>query len=274
MVGAKTVVFQHDHELYLAPLSGIERPVARAELPLGWTRGGLYTYRYHGRELLLRSDTGALLKIIARRPSGSDYVVANGRLYFIVHGALVSARGARTRRLDSLARIGMSQSPWFQSVGRLIELQDDHRLVVLRPDGSVFAWTPLPHRQGESESISSSLVAAPHGNAVAFAAATGESNDPVAAQRAHDTETVFLLRPGAQMAVPVHTERVAFKVCERGASLQWHGNWLLYGNSEGSLAAIDTASAHHAIELSRLVHSLPGTRNGFMAYWGQQPFEL
>ncbi|HWE13299.1 MAG TPA: hypothetical protein VG365_07300 [Solirubrobacteraceae bacterium] len=273
-LGPHTVAFQHDHKLFLAPLRGAERPVARAELPLGWTRGGLYTYRYRGRELLLRSDTGALLKTIARRPLGSDYVVANGSLYFITHGVLVSAHGARTQRLASLASLGVSAGPWLQSLGRLLELQDNNRLVVLRPDGSLFAWTPLPRSQGQSESISSSLVAAPHGSAVAFAAAAGGADNPDAARPAHGTETVYLLRPGARMAFPAHTERVDFKPCERGASLQWHGHWLLYSNSEGNLTAIDTTGAHHAIELSSLVHSLPGTRDGLSATWSEQPFEL
>jgi hypothetical protein len=266
------VAFQHDHKLYLAPLRGAERPVARAELPLGWAHGGLYTYRYQDRELLLRSDTGALLKTIARRPLGSDYFVAHGSLYFITHGVLVSAHGTRTRRLASLRGLGLSAGPWLQSLGRLIELQDNNRLVVLRPDGTEFAWTPLPRSHGQAESISSSLVAAPRGSAVAFAAAAGESNDPDAARRAHGTETVLLLRAGARLAVPVHTERADdFNVCERGASIEWHGSWLLYSNSEGNLVAIDTTSVHHAIELSRLVHRLPSARNGFSAYWRGQP---
>jgi hypothetical protein len=251
-VGPHTVAFQRDHKLYLAPLGGVERPVARAELPVGWTRAGLYTYRYRGRELLLRSDTGALLKTIARRPLGSDYVVANGNLYFITRGVLMSARGARIEALASLAGLGLSAGPWLQSLGGLLELQDNSRVVVLRSDGSVFAWSPLPRSQGESESISSSLVVASQGSAVAFVAAAGESNDPDAARRAHGTETVFLLRPGARTAVPVHTERVDFKVCERGASLQWHGRWLLYSNSEGNVAVIDTTGRHRAIELSSL----------------------
>ena len=147
-------------------------------------------------------------------------------------------------------------------------------MVVLRADGSEFAWTPLPRSRGESERISSPLVVAAQGDAVAFAATAGESNDPNAARRAHGTETVFLLRPGARTAVPVHTERVDFKVCERGASLQWHGKWLLYSNSEGDLAVIDTTGIHHAIELSSLVHGLVGTRDGFSASWSGQLFEL
>lgn len=194
--GRHTVAFQHDHQLYLAPLTGAERPVARAELPLGWTRGGLYTYGYRGRELLLRSDSGALLKTIARQPLGSDYVVANGNLYFITHGTVMRARGARIQRLASLAGLGLSAGPWLQSLGRLLELQDNNRVVLLRSNGSEFAWTRLPRSRGVTESISSSLVVAAPGDAVAFTAAAGESNDPRAIRRAHGTETVFLLRPG------------------------------------------------------------------------------
>jgi sugar lactone lactonase YvrE len=207
------------------------------------------------------------VKTVARQPLGSDYVVANGSLYFITHGVLMSALGTSIRRLASLAALGISPGPWLQSLGRLLELQDNSRLVVVRPDGSEFAWTQLPRTQGQAESISSSLVVAPRGNAVAFTAAAGESNDPNSARRARGTETVYLLRPGGRVAVPVHSERVDFKVCERGASLQWHGKWLLYSNSEGNLAAIDT-SGHDAIELSGLVHGLPGTRDGFSASWG------
>jgi hypothetical protein len=274
MASSHAVAFQHDHKLYLAPGTGAERPVAARELPLGWTRGGLYTYRYQGRELLLRSVTGRLLKVIARRPLGSDYQVASGRLYFISRGVLMSARGARTRRLASLAGLGLSADSWLQPLGRLVELMDNNRLVVLRPDGSEFAWTPLPRSQGESESISSSLVVAPHASAVAFSAAAGESNDPNAAEPGHGTETVYLLRPGARMATSVHTERVDFKVCERGASLQWHGKWLLYSNSEGNLVAIDTTGAHRTVEVTRLVKGLSGTGDGFSAYWSGQPLEL
>lgn len=270
MASSHAVAFQHDHQLYIARLGGVERPVASREMPLGWTHDGLYTYRYQGRQLLLRRDTGTLLRTIARRPLGSDYFVANGRLYFIVQGVLMGAGGVRTQRLASLASLGMPDT-WLQPVGRLLELQDNRRLVVLRPDGFVFASTLLPRKDGQPESISSSLVLAPDASAMAFTSASGESNDPAAAHRAHGTETVYLLRAGAHTATPEHTEPVAFKVCERGASLQWNGSWLLYSNSEGHLAAIDTTDPHHAIELSGLLRSLPGTRNGFNANWTGVP---
>ena len=253
-LGPHAVAFQHDHRLYLAPLKGAERPVASRETPLGWTHGGLYTYRYQGHALLLRSDTGALLKTIARRPFGSDYFVMNGSLYFITQGVLRSASGARIQRLASLRSLRMP-GPWLQPLGRLLELQDNSHIVVLRPDGSVFAQTPIPRGQGQAEGISSPLVVAPDGSAVAFAAA-GVSAYPDAAGQAHGTETVYLLRAGAHKAVPLHTERVDFKPCGRGASLQWHRNWLLYSNSEGSRVAIDSVGAYRAIELTNRVRSL------------------
>lgn len=266
----RIVAFQHDHELYVAPLGGAERPVAKREMPLGFTHGGLYTYRYAGRELLLRSDTGALRGTIASRPLGGDYLVAGGRLYFIAHGALMSALGPRVRRLALLSNLGMS-SVWLQSIGPLLELQDNRRIVVLRPDGTVFASTPLPRRDGKAETISSSLSPAPSASAVAFTAAADEPSDPRTQRRTRGAETVYLMRPGSRIALPIHTEHVVFRVCERGAALQWHGHWLLYSNSEGHLAAIDTTAVHHAIRLASLVRSLPGTRDGFSASWSGQP---
>ena len=221
--------------------------------------------------MLLRSDAGRLVKTIVTRPFGSDYFVADGSLYFISRGVVMSARGTRIRRLTSLGSIRMS-GPWFQPAGRLLQLQDNSRLVVLRPDGSVFAWTRLPREDGRVESISSSVVVeAPDASAVAFTAAASATSSPDGAQRAYGTETMYLLRPGARTAVPVHTERVGLNSCEGGASLQWYGRWLLYDNSEGNLAAIDTVGAYRAIELGGLVRGLPGTRDGFSTGWGGQP---
>jgi hypothetical protein len=270
LVSSRAVAFQHDHKLYVARLGGTERPVARREQPLGWTTGGLYTYRYQGRQLLLRDDTGALMKVIGRRPLGSDYQVANGSLYFISRGVLISARGTHVRRLASLSRLGLSARPSLAPLGRLVELQDDHRVVVVRPDGSVFAWTRLPRSHGQAESVSSSLVVAPHASAVAFTAASGPTGGRDAAGRTHDTETVYLLRSGAHRPTPLHTERTSFG-CGRWAGLEWHGRWLLYSSTVGNLAVIDTTGAHPAVELGSLVRTLSGMRDGFSAHWSDQP---
>jgi hypothetical protein len=255
-------------------LGGAERPVAHRELPLGWTSGGVYTFRYQGRQLLLRSDTGALVKVIARGALGSDYYVANGRLYFISRGALMSAHGARVERLASLSRLGLSAAPWLQPLGGLVELQDDRRLVVVRADGSVFAWTPLPRTDGRRENISSSLAIAPDGSAAAFTAASGQTDNPNTTRRARGIETVYLLPVSAQTAIPVLHERVEFAPCERGANVEWHGTWLLYSATEGNLAVVNATGNHRAIELTSQASSLPSTRDAFTAHWSGQPTEL
>jgi hypothetical protein len=272
VASSQGVAFQHDHKLYLAPLDGVERPVALREAPLGWTAGGLYTYAYQGRRLLLRSDSGALVKVIARRGLGSDYEVTDGRLYFTARGVLMSADGARTRQLDSLTRLGMATDSWLQPVGPMAELEDNRSLVVIRANGSVFARTPLPRSGGAVENISSSLVAGPGASAVAFTAAAGQQDEtPTHPSGAHGTETVYLLRPGERAAMPLFRQRVEFRPCERGANIQWHRGWLLYTNSEGNVALIDSAGTHRAIELTGVVGRLLHSDDGFSAYWGGQP---
>jgi hypothetical protein len=261
-IGSRSVAFSYDGKLFFAPLGGAERMVARGEFPLGFTSGGLYTYRYPGRELVLRSDTGALRKVIAR-PLGSDYAVAGGRLYFISRGEVLSASGNRTHRLGALHSLGVS-NPSLESVGHLLELQDNNRLVFLRTDGSVFASTSLPRSAGAVENISGGPVITPRATAVAFAAAPGRTAD------GFGVENVYVLRAGAHQAVSVHGASVNLGRCERGANLQWHGDWLLYSNTEHDLVAIDTAGAHHAIELSHIVRMLPGARGGFSAFWSGQ----
>ncbi len=266
--GSHEVAFQHDHKLYLARLGHAERAVTHRELPLGWTGDGLFTYRYQGRQLVLRGASGTLVKVIARRPLGSDYSVANGTLYVITRGVLMSAHGVRVRQLGSLTRLGLSADTWIQPLGRLVELQDNHRLVVVRANGSVFASARLPITHDQAENISSSLVVDPQLRAVAFTVAYDETGKRSAKR---GTETVYLLRAGASAPTPIHRGHVQLAVCERGASLEWHRNWLLYTNTEGSLAAIDTSAAHHTIELRSLVNRLPGTRHGFTASWAGPP---
>jgi hypothetical protein len=264
--GPHAVAFQAHHQLYLAPLGGVERPVARREFPLGWTRDGLYTYRYQGRELLLRSVTGRLVKVIARRPLGSDDYVVNGNLYFIARGAVMRAQGTRTELIAPLKRLGLSADVWMQSLGRYIQLQDDHRLVVLRAKGSELASTPLPPGGARGEGLIGSIAVAPHADAVAFTTASDSS-----AGRSAGVETVYLLAAGTHTAIPVHREAGSFGGCERWVNLQWHGRWLLYNATEGNIAVIDGSGGHHAIELTNLGRHLPGGRDGARASWTGQP---
>ena len=255
-VGPEAVAFQHDHRLYIAALGGVERPVASRELPLGWTTGGLYTYSYPRRELLLRSDTGTVLKTISHRPVEYQFDLATRSLYFLSHGVLFGAHGGHMWRLASLHSLGMSTNTWLQPLGRLIELMDDHRLALMRPDGLLFASTPIGHL----DRISSFIATAPDAGAVAFTALTGPTRHP-------NAENVYLLRAGAHAARVVHHQPGSFGGCAQWANVTWHGTWLLYSDNNGKLAAIDTAGTHRTTQLNGLAGHLLTRREQFNAHW-------
>jgi hypothetical protein len=256
--GPNAVAFQHDHRLYIAPLGGVERPVASRELPLGWTTAGLYTYSYSRRELLLRDDTGTVLKTIGREPQEYQFDVTTRSLYFLSHGVLIGAHGTHVRRLASLHSVGMSANTALQPLGRLIELMDDHRLALVHSDGSLFASTPLGHL----DRISSSIATAPDASAVAFTALTGPTRHP-------NAENVYLLRAGTDAAHVVHHQPGSFGGCAQWANVTWHASWLLYSDNDGKLAVIDSAGGHRTIELNGFGRHLLNGREQFDARWSR-----
>jgi hypothetical protein len=147
-------------------------------------------------------------------------------------------------------------------VGSLIELEDTHRMVLLRNDGSIFASTPLPRSHGHTEDIVGFVSPSPELDAVAFATDAGSGRS--------GTETVYLLRARARVAVPIHRQRISFQPCAQWAALAWHGDWLLYSNTAGSVDVIDTSSPHRTIELGPLVRHLRGV-SSTNAYWTGHP---
>lgn len=251
------VAFSYHGSLYVAPHGGGERAVARGEGAVGWTAGGVYTYGGPGNLVRLRAGDGTRIRTVARRPQEHVYDPATGTLYLIDHGVLLVAHGAHVKRVTTLPALGLpARSSWLTPLNGLIELMSPTRVVILRPDGSVFASTPT----SPTATISSGLTVAPDRDAVAFTAAAGLSDDPDSTQRARGTETIYLLRAGSRHASPIHTERVAFKPCERGAGVAWHGSWLLYTNSEGNIALVDAAAPHQTIELTNLAGRALRTR--------------
>ena len=263
--GAHAVAFQFEHKLYVASLGGTEHPVAHRELPLGWTAAGLYTYSYKARALLLRSDSGRLVKVVARQ--ATNYDVAAGSLYFFKGGVLWSAHGARTERLDSLKRLGLSTNSWLQPLGGFLEVEDNDRLVVLHDDGSVFASTALPPSRETDVNLVGSPAVSPGGGAVAFATVTDQS-----ASSRDGTETVYVLRSGGHEATPVHSEHGSFGGCARWVDLQWSGTQLLYSSNQGNLAVIDSSGAQHTVELTTFARHRAEARGEFSAYWTGQGY--
>ena len=257
-VGGEGVAFSffrgRRSDLYIAPYGGRERLVARGEAPLGFVRSGaLVTWQDKSHALVLRSSSGRFERLIASHAIEPQRDLHSGMLVYRVRHRLFVFDGARPRQIAGLYRLGVRGTPQIEPLGRLVAVRDQRRLVVVRYDGSLMASTALPRRPKPADMVSSSVVANQAGTAVAFTATKGNT-----AYGSSGRETVYVLEGGDGQARPMLTEPVTFKVCERTASLSWHGRRLLYGNSERQAAIVDVSRERPALELSDLVARLPG----------------
>ena len=255
-IGPHALAFSYGNpaRLFVAGLGSAEREVADREYPLGWTRGGdLFTHTSGGGKLRLRHAGGDLAATVPGKVLDYTFDRANGEVVFVRNGRTLRTDGSAPIRLADLTRLKLSRRPEIDPLGRLLALRDQRRIVVLRRDGSLFASARIPRRRSRVDGISSALVASPDGRSVAFTATRGNT-----AYGSRGTETIYVLRAGARRAARLHTERLRFAICERGADLAWHGRWLLYAAAEGNVVLVDTREPGRTLDLTRTVLRLPG----------------
>jgi hypothetical protein len=251
--------------LFVAHLGRPERLIATGEHPLGFTtRGGLICRRRWA--LLLRSGPDWRPRRLIRAASDVVFDHAAQAAYFVVGGRIERFDGARIARLATLASLRVGRRPQIEPLGRLVAVHSLRRLVVLRLDGTVLAsmQSPRPVRRADV-GISSALAADGDADAVAFTVARGNT-----ASSSDGRELVYVLRPRATAARLVFRARMSFAGCARGAELAWRGRWLLYSNSEGRVALIDTGRPDASVDLSVTVARLPGMggdRGRFDVVW-------
>jgi hypothetical protein len=259
-IGPRSLAFSYGNpsRLFVADLDSAEHEVADGEYPLGWTRAGdLFTHADRRGELRLRDATGELVGTLAARVFGYVFDRANAELDFVESGRVLRTDGSTPVAFANLGRLGLSRRPELDPLGRLLALRDQRRIVVLRRDGSLFASTALPRRRSRVDGVSSPLVASSAGRSVAFTLTRGNT-----AYGSRGNEAVYLLRAGMRRAVRLHTERLRFAVCERGADLAWHGRWLLYSASEGNVVVLDGRGRRRTLDLTRTALGLPGSGGG------------
>jgi len=239
--------------LYVAPLGGRERLVARGEYPLGWTRGGFYTWGRPHHRLVLRGADGGFRKTIA--PSAFVYAYSGRGLWLIRNGWLLRAAGARVRRVAALRPLGLWPARHLQllPLGRLVGLEHGRRLVVLRADGTPFASTRLVWGAAAVDGVSAAPAANRAGSLVAFATSSGNSG-----YTSRGSETIWVLQARDRGARPIRVERgLRWPTCVSGATLSWHAGWLLYSSNGGKVALVEALSGR-TIDLTPLVRRLPG----------------
>jgi hypothetical protein len=253
--------------LYVARYRSAERLLVRGETPLTFFRSGeLLTWRDRNRALLLRSKGGRLERLLVSHASDAAVDRRTGALVFRAGDRLGVVDGGRVRELGGLRGFGIKGWPVIEPLGRLVSVHDRNRLVVVEYDGRMVASTPLPRRRQPADGISSSVVANARGTTFAFTATQGNT-----AYGSSGQETVYVVGAGERQARPIFDEQLDFEVCERMAELAWRGDWLLYGDTEGHAAIVDTSLTTGPIDLSGFISRLPGLRSGgdnfFEIHW-------
>jgi hypothetical protein len=262
-VGAGSVAFTYRSRLFVAAggYRAVERLVAHDEWPLGWTDDGLlFTSRGQGGggEVRLRAPDGTLLASHSRRRAVRYDTASETILAVTPDGRVERIDGSRTTSLARLRDLGMPAGSWLEPLaGGLIGISTQRRVAILRADGSLFASARFPNGRRWNAAGNSGLVASADGDAAALTLTEGNTG-----YASRGAEWLLALREGDRVARALHREPLRFAVCERWASLAWHGPWLLYSGTEGRTLALDT-TARRLVALTPLVAGLPGaTPNG------------
>jgi hypothetical protein len=198
----------------------------------------------------LRSPDGKL----ARRIGRFAYTAYDPRAQRVV-AITFSRQLVRTdgRTTETLRSLGSGRHPRVEVLpSGLIKVGFEDRLLLLEPDGKVFAASP-------AHNVVSNIFMLPHRRGVVF----------VAQRRSVDR--VLLLERGAHSPRILYRQRTGPRGCAYWANLSLVGDDVLYWPSTGRrLVAIKPEGDTTARDLSPLLHRLPGFRHEgriFRAAW-------
>jgi hypothetical protein len=240
-------------DLYVAPLNGRERKVAKGEQPLGWTASGrLLTWKFRRGffDLYVHKADGSLLARAGARLRELRFQPATRTVLALSRSDVLERYDDHWQRVADLRALGFGRHASFEPLaGGLIGVLEDRHAAVLRHDGALFASARFARRQRAfSLAGQSGLVANAAGTAVAFAVTSGDDGYASVGR-----ESLYVLRAGDRSPREVYSGALRFAVCERWASLDWHDDWLLYATTEGKTLALDSRTPARSVDLTRLV---------------------
>jgi hypothetical protein len=247
--------------LWVAPLDGPERLVARNENAVGWTAGGLVTNR--GASVWLRGRDGHLLRSLGTaRPAlpDGDHVVLLRQ-----DGTLVRTNGWRSSTVANLRAAGLTGHPWVQRLaGGLWQVDAGRRHLFLRHDGRPFATVTFAPdvMEGVGSAIAGSAVRVDGARAVAFVVDHRRSiEDP-------GVYTVYRLDRGRRLPRPLWTSQIRRLSCGGGAELAYRSGRLLFTGTDAGIAILDPDGRGQPIDLTSLARRLTPSADGSVsAYW-------
>jgi hypothetical protein len=230
--------------LWVAPIRGRERMVARGEEVVGWVPAGLVTQR--GSDLRLRARDGRLLRHLARARTalmdGSRAIVLR------TDGLLVRTDGWRSRVLADVRLFGLRRYPWLERLdGGLWQVSAGRRIVFLRHDGTLFASFSLGRG---AEALAGDVVALPDRSAVLFVVHRRRTLDEKGVMR------VYRLERATSVPRPLLDAPVRRLSCGEWGGLAYERGRLLFTSNEAGFAILDPAGHARPLYLTRFAAQL------------------
>jgi hypothetical protein len=188
----------------------------------------------------------------------------DGTLVFVTRsGRIERFDGTRWQILADARTFGFefgpSDGPSVQVLGDgRIELARPGRIVVLDPDGSLYAQARFRYPRegwGGVGAFGGSSTIDPVTRAMVFVVTRWGYGDGSGAWPGW--EGVYSLSRGDTTATKLYGRHLMLQPCAHMSRLVWHGSWVLYSACEGSVAAIDTTGEHRAVVLTRVGRLLP-----------------
>jgi hypothetical protein len=240
--------------VWLAPLDGRERLVARGETILGWTRRGLVTQ--HAWDLRLRGADGRLLRRIGTA-RGAYLDPRRGDVVLLTRdGLVVRTDGLRDVTIADLHELGYARQPWLSLLpNELLQVISANRVLFLDADGKRFASAALarPKRSRPGAMIVGDILKLPTRDTLLFVVSRRALRGP-------GRESVFRLDRGHRVPRPVFTARGQWATCGEWATLSLRSGRVLYASSEGALAIVDPLGVRPPLDLRGLVRGLSPRR--------------
>lgn len=247
--------------VYLTDLRHPERLVVRGRdlYPIGFTRGGELLVEGPGHAISVVASDGRLLRRYSYRPqSGFSWDDHTDTLYFVQpDGMLAAAHGAHLRLLPPMK--GIEGGIQFVSPGLLV-FYAQRSVTITSLAGKLIARARWPRTP--IDNLDSGLSVSPDGRAFAFRLTNAHPG------ARHGEAIVYVLQAGQSHARALYRHRLGASGCRVGASMEWHGRYLLYGSADGQQALLDSRGGRQ-ISLMRLLHRIPqrGRSQTYNVYW-------
>ena len=201
----------------------------------------------HGKTIDLISRRGETLRRYRYRlRNGFFFDEGSDKLFFVTPGGVLArARGTKVRLGADVSHVDGTISV---DSSDLLVFSGAHSITITRMDGTRVSHASWPRA---SRVVSDSGVSvSPNHQAFAF-----RLTDARPGSRS-STAAVYVVRAGANRARAVYRHHLGPSGCAVGASLAWHGRFLLYDSTDGRKAVVDTTN-HRVIDLTRLARRLP-----------------